>query len=62
MTSELKLQMGLVRFTEWVKEEGQPGSLGLLKYYKDVRAQAKLMEEVKVSTLRDDLGAYMLMG
>ena len=42
--------MGMVRFAEWLREEGQPGSTELLQYYKDVRSQAILMQEVKVSS------------
>lgn len=44
--------MGMVRFAEWLREEGQPGSTELLQYYKDVRSQAILMHEVKVSSQR----------
>ncbi|KAI9632896.1 uncharacterized protein MKK02DRAFT_41212 [Dioszegia hungarica] len=40
-------EMGMVRFAEWLREEGQPGSTELLQYYKDVRSQAVLMQEVK---------------
>lgn len=42
--------MGMVRFSEFVNEEGRAGSAELLRYYKDVRAQAILVQEVKVSS------------
>lgn len=41
--------MGMVRFEEWLEDEGQQGSAALLRYYKDVHAQAQLMDEVRVS-------------
>ncbi|KAK8844521.1 hypothetical protein IAR55_006367 [Kwoniella newhampshirensis] len=42
----LKTQMGLVRFEQWVDDEGLPGSKQLLKYYKDIRASAALLDEI----------------
>ncbi|WVW86512.1 hypothetical protein I302_108561 [Kwoniella bestiolae CBS 10118] len=42
----LRTHMGLIRFEEWIKEEGLPGSLQLFKYYKDLRAYGALYDEV----------------
>ncbi|WWD22926.1 hypothetical protein CI109_107421 [Kwoniella shandongensis] len=43
----LKTQMGLVRFEQWVDDQGMPGSKQLLRYYKDIRASVALVDEVK---------------
>lgn len=51
--------MGMVRFAEWLREEGQPGSTELLQYYKDVRSQAVLMQEVKVSSQHGECRALL---
>jgi len=44
--------MGLVRFREWVDEEGLPGSKALLQFHQDARAYAGLVDQVQVSLIR----------
>ncbi|WRT68780.1 uncharacterized protein IL334_005760 [Kwoniella shivajii] len=39
--------MGFVRFEQWVDKEGLPGSKQLLRYYRDVRATAAVLDEAK---------------
>ncbi len=41
--------MGLVRFREWLNEEGLPGSKALLQFHQDARAYSGLVDEVQVS-------------
>ena len=40
--------MGLVRFREWINEEGRPESGELLRCYEDMKAYERLAEEVRV--------------
>ena len=41
--------MGLVRFREWIEEEGLSGSKALLQFHQDAKAYAGLVDEVQVS-------------
>ncbi len=40
--------MGILRFKEWLAEEGSPGSLELLRLYEDVNVYKGLLAEVQV--------------